>query len=117
MKILLIGASAAMIAGAATAQTPETVNDLRCMVSYAFVVGTSKDQTAITGPALGMFYYQGRIDGREPSLPISSIFTKLALSMTAEEVENELPRCNALVREKAIQMQVIGKEMQGEAKS
>ncbi|CAN5812319.1 hypothetical protein BH11PSE1_BH11PSE1_16290 [soil metagenome] len=117
MRSLLIGAAAAgLIASGAQAETAETTKDIRCVVIYSYLIGTSDDDADKRSLAIGMFYYQGRIDGREPALDYGTALKREMLNIPDEAIEPELKRCSAGLQDRSGEMEVVGKRVEAEVK-
>ncbi|MDO8378987.1 hypothetical protein [Phenylobacterium sp.] len=114
MKALLI-VTASMIAGVAHAEAPETTKDLQCMVAYSYHLGTTEDVAAKASLAVGLFYYQGRIEGREPGLDFPPAFKRELYGMSDEAIDAAMTRCVAAVQARSQQMQAIAKDVEADA--
>lgn len=112
MRVLLAGAVAAsMAAWGARAQTEETSQDIKCLAAYSHLIGGATDEAAKGGFAIGLFYYQGRIDGREAQFDLAPALKREILAMSEEDVVAEGERCQSRLQAKSRQMQAMGKSM------
>lgn len=112
MKAMLIGGSVAVMAAfGARAQTPETAQDIKCLAAYSHLIGGARDEAAKGGLAIGLFYYQGRIDGREAQFDLAPALKRVILGMSEEDVVAEGDRCQSRLQAKSRQMQAMGKSM------
>ncbi|WP_340645280.1 hypothetical protein [Phenylobacterium sp.] len=83
---------------------------------YSYLIGTSDDEAEKGSLAIGLFYYQGRIEGREPALDFASAFKREMLSIPDEAIEPELKRCSDALQASSKEMQAIGQRVAAEVK-
>ena len=99
------------VAGPASAESPETTEDLRCLVAVAAAAGAS-DQMTATMVAPGFMYFMGRIEGREGEFDLETALRREAATTTAGRIQADALRCGKIMVEKGQALQAIGKSMQ-----
>ncbi|WP_309644946.1 hypothetical protein [Phenylobacterium sp.] len=115
MKSVLIGASLSVslaLAGSAQAQQAETVRDMRCAAAIAFMAAQSGAPDASKDAAMGLLYFLGRVEGREPGMALEPAFKATVATMTEADIQTDLVRCGAALSVKGKELQVIGKSLQ-----
>ncbi|HEV2531602.1 hypothetical protein [Phenylobacterium sp.] len=93
MKLTILTASLAIaaIAGVAEAQDASR-SDMRCVVAFSRLLQTPAYKDAA---GAGMFYYIGRLDGREPGLDLAAAMRREIANMATADYTTEAQRCGA----------------------
>src|SRR4051794_24625475 len=73
----------------------QTHADLRCVLAMAAIV---KNPQYKDGATAGLFYYLGRLDGRDPTLELGPALKRTAAGMQLSEYASQAQRCGAEVR-------------------
>lgn len=88
--------------------TAEETADLTCMAVFAlFGAQPEVGEKA----AVGIFYYLGRLEGRDPSVDWLERFHDFALTAVRQEVMAEAQRCGQALAARGEQMVRIGERM------
>jgi hypothetical protein len=102
MKRLVLAAMLAMAATNAHAQDDAVKDavraDLRCFLGMSVM---AKNPTYKEWATFGMFFYSGRIEGRQPDLNLASALKREAAQMRAPEYQDEIKRCSDGLGEKS----------------
>lgn len=117
-NFLRAAAFAACVAAAApaAAESAETTNDIRCVVAIAMLAGQSSDPQFVQEAAMGLLYFVGRIEGREPGLNLEATLRAQAARTTQPMLREDLVRCGRIMLAKGGELKAIGEGMQAEAK-
>lgn len=114
MKVIatLAASAAALIlsAGAASAQvSPQNEADLQCLIVFAVVGDMAADdpQTA-NGAAMGITYYLGRLNGRDPQTDWLEYISRNTQYFEAASVTAHLQRCTTEFTERGRYLQTWG---------
>src|SRR5579871_2099355 len=99
MKYLVIPAALAMAGLSDAAQGDEwaTGADLRCVVAFSALVNNPTYREAA---ASGIFYYLGRLEGRDPNLDLGKSLRQVRGAMQLSGIEGEARRCGAELKAK-----------------
>jgi hypothetical protein len=114
MKLLVLTVCAGLLAaGAASAQEGGVKSDARCVVAMAalYNVPAYKD-----GATASMFYYMGRMTGRDPQVDLTSALRREAQTMTDLEYLSEAQRCGGPVKARNEVLKTLGEVLQARAK-
>lgn len=104
--VLVMAAPGAQAQTAAPAPwTAEEVADLQCMAIYAIVANQSDQASA---GAVGIFYFWGRLEARNPSVDWLQTLATYADSVTQAELEPQFDRCRAALVTKSERMAALG---------
>ena len=113
MKALIMGAvCAGLLAGAAQAQEGGAKADARCVVAMAalYAQPAYKD-----GATAAMFYYMGRLTGRDPGVDLTPVLRREAQTMGLQDLMSEAQRCGGPVREKNEALKMVGEVLKDRA--
>lgn len=94
--ILAVAATLSM-AGAARADEWSTGADLRCVVAFTALVNNPTYREAA---ASGIFYYVGRLEGRDPTLDLAKGLKQVRGAMMVSQYAGEAQRCGAELKAK-----------------
>jgi hypothetical protein len=96
---LLAACAVLLCAGGARAQDAEaqTRSDVRCFIAMGALGQSAQYKQAST---VGVFYFAGRIEGRDPDFDLKRAVRAEAGRMGATEYAGEIKRCGDLVRAK-----------------
>jgi hypothetical protein len=93
MKLSIVAVTLAAVAVAGAAQAEEASRaDVRCVVAFSALL---KNPTYKDAAGAGLFYFVGRLDGREPSLDLSAAMTREIATMQTADYASEAQRCGA----------------------
>jgi hypothetical protein len=96
---LVASAIAASVLGLGAAQPARaedlTVQDIRCVVAFGALVSNPQYREAA---ATGIFYFLGRVEGREPGLDIAEALKQTRRGMGQGDIANEGQRCGAQLK-------------------
>ncbi|WP_431469195.1 hypothetical protein [Sphingosinithalassobacter sp. LHW66-3] len=85
--------------------------DLRCVAAMAAASETVSDEVK-SGMAVGIMYFLGRIEGRSPDFHVEAgLVRRFSESAWAEQIEADLERCGAQIRDKGIALTAIGNRL------
>jgi hypothetical protein len=94
--ILLACAVVGSVAAGAPARAEDlTVSDIRCVVAFGALVSNPQYRDAA---ATGIFYFLGRVEGREPALDIADAVKQTRRGMGQGDIANEGQRCGAQLK-------------------
>ena len=96
LSAILAVATLACAGGGARAQDL-TATDLRCVVAFTVLVNNPTYREAA---ASGIFYFLGRIEGREPQLDLAHALHDTRRGMQNGDLLTEAQRCGALLKAK-----------------
>lgn len=97
VPVILAGAAVISVAGAARADEWSTGADLRCVVAFTALVNNPTYREAA---ASGIFYYVGRLEGREPTLDLAKGLKQVRSAMQVSQYGGEAQRCGAELKAK-----------------
>ena len=104
-----------LLAGSAAAQTaddrplkPEETNDLMCVAVYSLVA--AQDGMAEAG-AIGMLYFFGRLEGRDPQTDWLERFGKFAQDLSGDQIQTHGLRCGQILVDKGQALSELGARM------
>ena len=94
---LLAACAVLLCASGARAQDgdPQTRSDVRCFIAMGALGQSAQYKQAST---VGVFYFAGRLDGRNPEFDLKRAVRLEAGRMGATEYAGEIKRCGDLVR-------------------
>ena len=106
-------AGAAMLATAAVAPAApaDDAEDMRCLI-VAAQMGDSGDKDVEEAGAIMLFYFLGRIDGRNAGANIEAMLRREAERMTDAEMERLAASCAAQFELRAKQIEAIGSALE-----
>jgi len=100
-KMLILAAAMAALAGTAQAEdpTPSEANraDVRCMLTMTLIM---RDEAYKQSAAVGLYYFAGRLEARDPSVDMTQAMRREASRMQNSEWKGEIQRCGAEVQAK-----------------
>jgi hypothetical protein len=106
MKALVLGAlGAGLLAGAAQAQEGGAKADARCVVAMAALYNQPAYKDGATA---AMFYYMGRLTGRDAGVDLTPVLRREAQTMGLQDFAAEAQRCGGPVREKNEALKLVG---------
>jgi hypothetical protein len=111
VSLLLIGGSTAALASP-DANTAKP--DVDCLVVSMNLLD-STDPTISKAAAIAMFYWLGKLDGRDPSFDLENIVTDELQSMTPERTRATAFRCGAEMEKRGQSLREIGERLQRRA--
>jgi hypothetical protein len=88
--------------------------DVRCLLLTLGGAG-SHDPNVQQGSMLGMLYYLGRINGREPDLDLQAALVAAMKSFRAEDAERESRRCSEAMLESGAELKRLADHLQAQA--
>ena len=99
MRIAMILAASAVLsaAGAARADEWSTGADLRCVVAFSALMNNPTYREAA---ASGIFYFVGRLEGRDPALDLGKGLKQVRSVMQVSQYAGEAQRCGAELKAK-----------------
>lgn len=97
MRVIVLAAILATVAGAARAEEDANRADVRCVLAMSAMLRSPQYKDA--GGA-GIFYFAGRIEGRDPGFDLGSAMKREAGRMGAADYGDEARRCGAQLAEK-----------------
>ena len=92
--VLAAAGLASVLNGSAHAEDL-TVTDLRCVVAFSALVNNPTYRDAA---ASGIFYFLGRVEGREPSLDLAGALRDTRRGMQSGDFASEAQRCGAALK-------------------
>ena len=78
--------------------------DLRCFLGMSVM---AKNPTYKEWATFGMFFYSGRIEGREPGINLASALKREASQMRGPEYPEEIKRCSDGLGEKSRSLEAL----------
>lgn len=112
MRMMMAVAALMSLLGTRThAQTPEMTADLRCVAALS-IIGAQKKEYA-SGAALGVMYFVGRIEGRQPDFELQPALSAELGRLEPRDLGLEAERCGKLMAEKGQELNKIGRHLQG----
>ena len=99
MRIAMILAASTVLsaAGAARADEWSTGADLRCVVALSALVNNPTYREAA---ASGIFYFVGRLEGRDPTLDLAKGLKQVRSAMQVSQYGGEAQHCGAELKAK-----------------
>ncbi|PEQ12134.1 hypothetical protein B2G71_13405 [Novosphingobium sp. PC22D] len=96
---------------------PQAEADLRCMAVFA--VAASQNEEPDAGSIGAIMYYLGRLEGRTVDFNFQTYLLQLLNSSkyTVEVAQADAERCGKEMSDKASQLEVVGRMMQGGSES
>lgn len=82
--------------------------DLRCVSAFASLISNPQYKDNAT---IGMFYYLGRIEGRDPNFDLAKGLVQVR-SIVQGQLASEAQRCGAEVKAKNESLKAIGSQTQ-----
>jgi hypothetical protein len=97
-------------AGAAAQDEPQTA-DVRCLlVTLKMMTAANTDEMKATS-LVGVMYYMGKLDGRQPDFDLESAVIAQIKAMTPEDVTKEAQRCGTELQARGKSLQEIGGDL------
>ena len=100
-KVLVLALALAGLAGGARAddEAMREANrkDIRCVLAMTVIM---RDEAARSSAAVGLYYFAGRIEVRDPALDLTSAMKREASRMQNSEWRGEMQRCGAELQAK-----------------
>jgi hypothetical protein len=93
--------------GSGLAAPTDDEADMRCFIVSA-EMADSKDKEEETAGSIMLFYYLGKLDGRNPSADLKALLTKEAERMTEAEKQQILASCSSKVEQRGKDLASIG---------
>jgi hypothetical protein len=97
VSAMLAAMAVAGLAGAAQADEWATGADVRCVVAFTALVNNPTYRDAA---ASGIFYYVGRLEGRDPTLDLAKALRQVRGAMQTSQYGSEAQRCGAELKAK-----------------
>ncbi|MBU1377934.1 MAG: hypothetical protein KKE02_04635 [Alphaproteobacteria bacterium] len=102
MKVWMLAGLLAATAVSARADD-ETVReanraDVRCVIGMSVM---SRNEQYKSWGALGVFFFSGRVEGREPGIDLERAIKREVSQMRLADYQPEIQRCSALLGEKS----------------
>jgi hypothetical protein len=96
---------------------PQAEADLRCMAVFA--AGAAYKDEPDAGTLASIMYYLGRLEGRQPDFNFQVYMIQLLKSprYTLESAQADAERCSREMSERASQLEIVGRMMQGSGES
>ena len=111
MRLLTMVTAVALlgVAGSARAADDWAMGaDLRCVSAFAYLITNPQYKDNAT---IGMFYYLGRIEGRDPAFDLAKGLAQVRSSVQSQ-IAAESQRCGAEVKAKNETLKAIGGQTQ-----
>lgn len=100
-KVLTLAGALAALATTAAAQDDAakqaTKDDLRCVLAMTVIM---KDDAYRQSATVGLYYFVGRLEAREPTLDLAQSMRREAASMQNSQWQGEIQRCGAALQAK-----------------
>lgn len=100
------------------AQTPATIDDLQCTAVLSLDMAGTKDPARKNGFMLGVFYFLGRIDGRDPGLDLETALRSAATEfqqLAPEQRRAAAARCGQLLVARGRVFNAAGRRLKASA--
>jgi len=100
MRLLAFVAAAALFGGANAAHAADDWTmgaDLRCVVAFGALVSNPTYRDAASS---GIFYFVGRLEGRDPTFDLAGGLKKMRSVMQPNQYASEAERCGAELKAK-----------------
>ena len=97
LSAILAAAALAGVAGGGARAEDLTATDLRCVVAFTVLVN---NPTYHEAAASGIFYFLGRVEGREPQLDLAHSLHDTRRGMQNGDFLTEAQRCGAVLKAK-----------------
>ncbi|MFL5297283.1 MAG: hypothetical protein ACJ798_12960 [Phenylobacterium sp.] len=97
---VMVAACAAAVASSGVAHADDaTVDDLKCVVVFGAMAGNPQyKDAAYIGP--GIFYFLGRVEGREPGLDLKTALKHLRDGVPYGQYADVAKRCGAALKDR-----------------
>ena len=91
--------------------------DLRCVGVLANVISETTDEKQISAYSAGLFYFLGKIDGRQPGIDLGGQLYRL-ISQTdfPAKMDSELSRCKVELGKRANEVGAAAQQLEKAAK-
>jgi hypothetical protein len=94
------------------ALTDQQSNDLFCVAAYAMAAGQDASVAATVAP--GLFFYLGRLEGRDPEVDWLEQLAERAQGWSVEQVNDARAGCDQVIGERAMSLVQVGSRMSGD---
>ena len=100
MKALILAGALAVLADPALADeaVDQTRSDVRCFVAMSVM---ARNETYKQWGTFGVFYYTGRLQGRDPSIDLKEAIKREVRSLAPGEYNAEVKRCSDALGEQS----------------
>jgi hypothetical protein len=106
--LLFVGGPTAALA---TPEANSATRDVDCLVVSMNLLD-STDPTIAKAAATSLFYWLGKLDGRDPSFDLENMVADATQSMTPERMRATALRCGAEMEKRGQSLREIGERLQ-----
>jgi len=100
-KLLILAGALAAVATAARAEDDALIEanraDVRCVLAMSIIM---RDDAYRQSGAVGLYYFAGRIEARDPNVDLAAAMKREAARMQNSQYQGEIQRCGAAVQTK-----------------
>ena len=107
-KLGLAVAAAALLAAPASADDAAMASDVRCVVAMSALL---QNPQYAQGAAAGVFYFVGRIEGRDPAYDLAQAMRRQFWRMGPGAIADEARRCGDYVKERNEALKAMGQTL------
>lgn len=107
-KLGLVLAAAALLAAPASADEAAMASDVRCVVAMSALVQNAQ---YAQGAAAGLFYFVGRIEGRDPAYDLGQAIRRQVGRMGPSAIADEARRCGDYVKGRNEALKAMGQTL------
>ncbi len=111
MKSVYMLAPLFILTAAAPPEELQTKSDVRCLVAISSLQ-RSDDAAIKAAAALGMLYFMGRLDGRNPNLDYEAAMAAEAGPMKGQNISGLLQTCGKTMQDRGKMMMEVGERLQ-----
>ena len=97
LSSVLVACAFGLVAAGAARAEDQTVSDLKCVVVFGAMVNNPQYKDAA---GVGIFYFLGRAEGREPALDVKTALKHLRDGLPLSQYADEGKRCGAALKDK-----------------
>ena len=91
--------------------------DLRCVGVLANVISETTDEKQISAYSAGLFYFLGKIDGRQPGIDLGAqLYRLISQSDFPAKMDSELSRCKVELGKRANEVGAAAQQLEKAAK-
>jgi hypothetical protein len=108
--LLAMGSALALLTATPLAADP-TTDDVHCLI-VMFHLGASDNSTLKAAGVLGGEYFEGKLDGRNPTLDLESLMLAEIPKLNGDALAGETQRCESELTARAVSMKVLGDNLQ-----
>ncbi len=118
MKLGMCGAWAFAVLALSTtpAVADETSSDMRCLLAFASGANSS-DPTVKSAAQMGVVHFLGKLDGRTPSLDLTSRAKEEIKTMTDAGLKAQIQSCGAIFAARGHALDVMGSALDAMGKA